>query len=399
MSDQFPKNFCSIPWHSIYIHPNGSVRPCCMQSVYYGDTAEGDNVEKVWNKTKAQELRQSFLDGKIPSTCSSCTLKEQSSGKSRRLAFNAYMEKTFPEKVASPRSPIAPMDIVFLDLSLSNRCNLKCRFCGPQNSTSWFEDAQKLKAHDGHFWNQYMGEEHGLVSQKSQDYVDLVNRSPLLRRIEIKGGEPFLSHEQIPFLQELIKQKKSQDIELEYSTNGTVVLPALKEIWPHFKSVYVSLSVEATGGAYQYLRGGMHTLEKIEENINFYKYFSNLTLALHITYSGYNLFSLPSLIDWYEKNRLVNKNLKLWKIGLVANPRPLYVGSLPEEIRNTALKQIESFSGDQWNAVRNSLQQSVGREQSLQHFQQFKKYVSDLDTIRQTSFLDVCPEYKNFWDL
>lgn len=395
----FSAELCTIPWHSIYIHPNGSVRPCCMQSTFYGDTAEGDRVESVWNSTSARQLRRAFLEGKTPATCISCTLKEKTYGKSRRTLFNAYMNQSFPEKMIGPLSEEAPLDIVFLDLSFSNRCNLKCRFCGPMNSSSWFADAKALRNLDAEFWDRFMSHDYQKVSQKAEYYIELIHRSPSLRRIEIKGGEPLLSQEQIPFLQELIRLNKAAEIELEYSTNGSVVLPALKELWPHFKAVSFCLSAEATGPLYQYLRGGNYSLRDVEKNLKFFDGFPHVKVDLHVTYSGYNLFALPELVDWFEKIKDSYSMLRRWQLGMVANPRPLYVGHLPEEIRAEALLKMAGRSGPPWDSARSSLQLQVSRDESLRHFQQFKKYVTDLDQVRGTRFLETVPEYEKFWSL
>lgn len=62
---------CQKPWASLYIEPDGEVRPCCYQSPIYGNIFEA-GFEALWNGPQAIQLRQEMVDGAPPQPCREC---------------------------------------------------------------------------------------------------------------------------------------------------------------------------------------------------------------------------------------------------------------------------------------------------------------------------------------
>lgn len=62
---------CVKPWSSLYVEPDGEVRPCCYQSPVLGNLYE-KNFEEIWNGPRARELRQSMIDRTPPEPCVQC---------------------------------------------------------------------------------------------------------------------------------------------------------------------------------------------------------------------------------------------------------------------------------------------------------------------------------------
>lgn len=62
---------CLKPWMSLYIEPDGEVRPCCYQSPIYGNIFESD-LEKLWNGTEARQLRKQMIEDDLPQACREC---------------------------------------------------------------------------------------------------------------------------------------------------------------------------------------------------------------------------------------------------------------------------------------------------------------------------------------
>ncbi len=62
---------CLKAWNSLYIEPDGEVRPCCYQSPIYGNIFEED-FEEIWNGTEARELRRQMIDDDLPASCREC---------------------------------------------------------------------------------------------------------------------------------------------------------------------------------------------------------------------------------------------------------------------------------------------------------------------------------------
>ena len=62
---------CRKPWSSVFIEPDGEVRPCCYQSPVLGNIHTED-FEDIWNGERAQALRREMVSGDLPQPCRDC---------------------------------------------------------------------------------------------------------------------------------------------------------------------------------------------------------------------------------------------------------------------------------------------------------------------------------------
>jgi radical SAM protein with 4Fe4S-binding SPASM domain len=62
---------CLKPWASLYIEPDGEVRPCCNLSPVYGNLFEKSFFE-LWNGEEAKRLRSQMLAKTPPRLCVNC---------------------------------------------------------------------------------------------------------------------------------------------------------------------------------------------------------------------------------------------------------------------------------------------------------------------------------------
>ena len=59
---------CQRPWKEFVITTKGDCYNCCHQRISLGNLCTQD-FEAVWNGSMAQEIRQAFLEGRIPKAC------------------------------------------------------------------------------------------------------------------------------------------------------------------------------------------------------------------------------------------------------------------------------------------------------------------------------------------
>jgi MoaA/NifB/PqqE/SkfB family radical SAM enzyme len=59
---------CQRPWTALLITTGGDCYNCCYQRGKLGNLRE-QSFEEVWNGPVAQEIRQAFLEGRIPKSC------------------------------------------------------------------------------------------------------------------------------------------------------------------------------------------------------------------------------------------------------------------------------------------------------------------------------------------
>jgi radical SAM protein with 4Fe4S-binding SPASM domain len=62
---------CLKPWTSLFIEPDGEVRPCCYLSPILGNIYE-TNLPQIWNGEAARSLRAAMFTGDLPTLCRDC---------------------------------------------------------------------------------------------------------------------------------------------------------------------------------------------------------------------------------------------------------------------------------------------------------------------------------------
>ena len=91
-----------------------------------------------------------MLKGEHPEQCIRCQTEEANGIISRRTYETSNWKDSISfEKAAQMTSQEGYLDrsknpIIHYDLRFGNRCNLKCRMCGPTDSDSWYSDTVKV---------------------------------------------------------------------------------------------------------------------------------------------------------------------------------------------------------------------------------------------------------------
>ena len=136
--------WCSMPWMHQFIDPQGRVKPCCRFSMKKKQEEENNLNKKTLSEIfyggfmtniRAQMLGNEKIEG-----CIRCYQEEASNKRSLRERYND-ISHLLPEKLISNlNSP----KIKWLELAISNDCNLACRMCDSRYSSKWFEDEKSF---------------------------------------------------------------------------------------------------------------------------------------------------------------------------------------------------------------------------------------------------------------
>jgi MoaA/NifB/PqqE/SkfB family radical SAM enzyme len=118
---------------------------------------------------------------------------------------------------ASAATVPVPMP-TFVQLRVTNLCNLRCKMCGQWGDTGIFREGENATATDGEAERARIHDLIGLQRQLSlADYVRLLDElTPHNPVISLFGGEPFLYPDIIP----LVREVKSRGLTLTVITNG-----------------------------------------------------------------------------------------------------------------------------------------------------------------------------------
>jgi pyruvate-formate lyase-activating enzyme len=351
------KSICIIPFISLSVNAGGYLTRCQMSEQRMGELGSDSSLQEQWNGPKLEELRHKMKKGEWDPGCKSCMNKESLGLKSKRkhwmnikLAEDLWKDPSIFED--GQRS-----DIFHVDIAFSNYCNFRCRMCGPAYSSRWIEDESALLERG------MSGGSGGLISRESsldltgpgkslsdEELLFLAKKMKTVRRIEVLGGEPFLTREFLEFLRLCREHGVADNTELMVTTNGSVISEQVLDMIAPFHYVNLNISIDATGPYFSYMRSsGACTWEQVEKNVKLaidycHKKNNNSNkrwkVNLNGTFQIYNMLNITSFLSWIEKlynwcEKSPEKNSKYrdsFEHRILMGPRHLSVLNAPDEL-------------------------------------------------------------------
>lgn len=434
--------YCPVAWHSATVRNNGDYRLCCHANVAEGQgilrkedgsphNLATSPVDTIRNHPLVKDVRKAFLEGKWHPSCMRCQLEEENNQRSGRIHSltrleEAGLEAGIRENLIANTAPDGSIDpdkfpINDLDIRFGNKCNLRCRSCGPFDSSAWYGDYFRL-GHDrfedsgatvflkeaadgrvtaegnrfGWYENTNVGEQ--LPKDLSQ-----------LRRIYFAGGEPLLIQRHQEMLEWLVDQNLHGQVSLEYNTNLTLLPDAILALWKKFRAVGVGVSMDGFGKFHEYLRfpGKAEIMEKNLRKLDQAE--GNIRGWLACTVSAQNASHLPDFILWKESQgyKQIRNDLSRPPISthLLHYPNFMNLQALParakllvEKRMNDGILRIEREAGLPEKKFLNTRKMLEGIVRYMKsgdrshHWPNYWEYNRKLDGMRKQTFFDVDPE-------
>lgn len=400
MSKEPNKAFCIIPWIHIQLRQNAEVYPCCRIShgFSYGNIKD-KTIDEVWNSEAIKKVRREMVAGIPQSFCSDCFKLENFGSTSYRNVMNHEFKNEFARIDETDESGYLKNNTIpYLDLRFSNICNLKCRSCSSENSSSWVEDEKKLNP--DLFQSPKLSHIYKLKNINPDIINQLYKKLPSVDNLYFAGGEPLLDENHYLVLEKLIQLGRT-DILITYNTNLTVLKFKkwnVLKLWQQFKEVQVSASIDAIGPAFELIRKGADWKE-IQKNLKLIKFFlPNTLLIIYPTISVLNCFNITTLIEYFLKNNYIRISRQI-KFNILNDPKHLNISVLNmddinrlETHYNEFLLGIKaSFSSEICDYLASELAIIIkfARSRNLQSFRStFVEETKKLDLIRnENSFL------------
>ena len=254
---------CKYAWsHLDFLQ--GEYAPCYRFKIKRQPIASlSDSLpSSVINKPAMLAVRDSLQRNSFPPGCSDCEYKESHGLMSYR--HKSLADKNWDDNNRIDYTTTTIPHILDLELKFSRTCNFLCRHC-MSDSNSQFEivgrnnpdiDRQLQELDFDH-----LGIGDSPITTISPEIVeDLIkNVIPTVERITFSGGEPLYHLDHYRFLERLISDKKidTKKIILSYNTNLSLIRfksYELSELWKHFKSIHITVSMDGTGKLFNYFR-------------------------------------------------------------------------------------------------------------------------------------------------
>lgn len=214
--------FCSSPFSRMTVGPDGSYRTCC----YHPQVASGyGNVIDAFYGTEMDRLRERMLAGDHIKECEQCYEYDRIGELSQRAVINA--EHPYEGKT----------EVVGLEMSYGNLCNMACVTCKPESSS---------------VWEQRLGPvEKGRINYDGIDWSGLTSLS-------LTGGEPTIQKEFSPEFFRMLSRSLSTNCFFSMNTNCS---KWVHKEWEDFvrrqKRVNIMLSLDGVGEVGEWIRPGM----------------------------------------------------------------------------------------------------------------------------------------------
>lgn len=383
---------CSLSWSHLFVDPTGRVKPCCRfwnnpeQPAYsIHEQNLGNFFDSYLNKLRESQLSQQSING-----CRRCYEEQGQGKKSLRQRYNENPDFNV-EKYIDLNEP----KLRWIELAISNDCNLKCRMCDSRYSYLWFDDENSMYGKT--------------KSSKRKTKMNIDEITPYLQdlmHIKFTGGEPLMTKDHYVLLERLVERGYAKNIFLNYSTNCTITPnQRLKDLWKNFKWVELALSLDATGAACEYIRHPAKWSDVCQVAEMFLELSNkmDLRIGLRPTVSVLNLFELPALFEWWF--RLFSK----YKKGSIQEswinpthltfPEHLRVTILPSDRKLRMSKETEDNYKDKWfyQYIQPIVNYMNSSDEYLRLFPSFVDYTRRLDQIRQEDFFQTYPYYKGLF--
>ena len=330
------KSFCLAPYLHFDFDQSGELHSCYAGKRNLGNW-KVNSVYKEFNSEAYQKLRHAQKIGDVDATwpnCNNCIKHENHKVESDRLRNlrNKYMElghdgfKSLIEKIS--KLDIANVDVPeydFVEVRLSNYCNLRCMHCDHRSSTQWlnaltnedfYQGAKESGASihpDANPSNmmKFFSDHQPTKTTNFDEMIKVMQKSKL---ITFSGGEPFLDPNYFPLMNEVIKSPSCAEKTLDIHTNLNISnIEKHFNHWEKFETVNIYASIDVPPSTYAYFRrlGDWNTVEKNIKIIQeFAKTNKHVNMIGHITFGMFGALRYKEIADtWYALQLKPNTNI------------------------------------------------------------------------------------------
>jgi len=328
---------------------------------------ESAKIKDFWQSKDRQSFIQRLEQGEQLSECSSCWAEERAGKKSKRLRDNELWGENNFDASSQP---------VVLDISMDNLCNLRCRICGPENSSQWQAEESKR-----------LGDKMPKMFKVKDQWQELIDFSKSVQHIDFSGGEPFYIDNHWKLLKHLVENGRSRSISLHYNTNGTIFPKENIELLNQFKSVDIQISTDGIDKKFEYLR---HPAVW-DEHVSNIEEFKKQNWKIGVCFS-LSVFNVNDVFETYEFYR--SKGLSFY-LNIVHGDHSVQI--MPRDLRNQIIRKLESCHSrvDQkdWDENKSVIVGYLNSPFDLSwKWQTFWQATYNRDQLRQQNYTEVFPE-------
>ena len=394
------ERFCMLPWLHLHGWPTGEAYPCCLSDdkLPIGNLRRSTLAE-IWNGDKLKAMRANMLADRQSPECKKCYEQEKMGFFSMRNSSNKHFGHHIADVDKTSSDGHHPeFNIRYWDIRFSNICNFRCRYCGPNFSSNWWEDKAALYGKDkiGHGKFLYAGKDKDDIWNQMQEHI------PHLEQIYFAGGEPLIMDEHYRLLRELVDRNLT-NVRLMYNTNFSELTYKkldILEIWKLFDSVSVGASLDAMGERAEYMRKGTKW-DDIENNRKrMLEVCPEVDFYISATVNVFNVFHISDFhMNWVDKGLIKAQD---FNVNILQGPTYYRCDILPADMKKKATDKLAQMI--KWLEGKDKLTRAtngyhgiinfMNASDNSKHVSEFLRVTRQLDDLRKEDFMTTFPELR-----
>jgi len=370
------KTICAYPWVHMSAHLDGEMIICC-NTYDKGNIKQDDgtpwtlkDVEDplvYFNSENYKKIRLQMLNGTELEICKKCYDIERNGGHSiRQNTLNEYNIDELINKTDVATGALQELTLDYVHFMWGNKCNLKCKMCGPDASNQLIEEFRAMGMPVSDKVNEinldWSFESNRTLLEKIAPYISILN---------VTGGEPLINNDFLEYCNYLTEKGYSKNIRLSFHTNLTVMPGKFVDTWKDFKWVNARLSIDAIEQNYEYIRypGKWNIVsQNIRELIDLTDNMPHVNIEVHTVFSSFNAHAIPDLLKYLtaiDHPRFVNFPNTLW----VTWPRYADSRCLPKEVKKQiteeCLEIIDQYPSERSQHISNNISNLISNLKTM----------------------------------
>lgn len=364
---------CFKTWNDIIISlPNRTVKWCCKTQTTEDDIKQTTfdldtlDLDFLFKHPILQKRQYELSGGTQCEDCVTCWESERKSGSSYRTIYNSNydfmlnrrMEKTknHPHKAIEFHKQQMEADrFQFIEIELTNKCNMACAYCWAGNSTRWQKEMKTpFPDTDDLIFDR--------VVELLNEYWETTLHKKDRVNFSLLGGEPFFTDHMYRFIEDFMvnlndNKRSGQHIIITITTNLNFPEKKFKQFielverTPNI-TYALQLSGEALGRQSELVRWGLN-YETWDKNIDLFftesKRLKNLQMGFGCAHNALTLPYFKSFLEYInDKVKLhdFNNNQIIMHHNYVERPEHLSIAMLDPKHAKAVDEQIEYIKNE-----------------------------------------------------
>ena len=435
-------SLCLAKWKQVSLHLPTGLNNSCYHPPLHKINVDllKSNPSALHNTPHKKEQRKFMLRDERPSECSYCWTQEDLGNLSDRhyRSGEPWAAKDYDIiKNSSGNEDVIPS---YVEVNFNHACNLKCSYCSPQFSSSWYDEIQRHGAYPTavphNSLDHFTGERRIIPAREDNPYVDAFwtwwpELYPELEHFRMTGGEPLMDKNTYRVF-DYVLENPSPKLHLNVTSNFSVE-PELFEKYltyvkrlctdepKHIEHFMQYVSLDATFFKAEYARDGLD-FERLWDYVNRFlnEVPTRSSLTFIITMNVLNVTGFHELINCIHGLRQIYSRTyqRVWfDTPILRSPAWQNIQLLPESyadlLEETWAFMMKKIDSNQQNSLHGFKDYELHRLQRVIDYMQegkkldseyvkmqkadFYRFFNEHDKRRGTGFIRTYPEMHDFW--